>query len=150
MIVALGVFLAAWTSHAGEAAADVNARINSLFGQDAARRYEPFIKAFQTAVRHNDAARVSRFIQYPIIVTRRGKSLKLSSAKSLLTCYPQIFTPELRAAIISQNYETLFVNWQGVMFGNGAVWISEIVPHRRTGKTVLKVTAIHLDALAQH
>ena len=38
--------------------------------------------------------------------------------------YDEIMTPPVRKAIVEQKVANLFVNWQGVMVGNGEAWLS--------------------------
>lgn len=147
LFIIISIIFPVFLCYANDKPETVNERIDFLFGKGEALRYEPFIRAFQDAVRQNDPVKVSHFIKYPLNVTRYNHDIKLRSAKDVIKYYPQIFTREMRETIINQDYEALFVNWQGVMFGNGAVWISKINLNPKSNETVLKVTTIHMEGI---
>ena len=52
-----------------------------------------------------------------------GKETVIKSAKAFVQHYDAIVTPEIAKAVTEQKYEDLFVNSQGVMFGDGQVWV---------------------------
>jgi|GEM_PF-1555854 len=149
IIILVSVIFPVSFGNADDTTKTLNERLDWLFGDGASRRYEPFIRAFQDAVRQNDPAKVGFFIRYPIAVTLGDKDIWLRSAKDFIKYYPQIFTPQMRATVINQDYETLFSNWQGVMFGHGAVWISEVSPDPESDETIIKVTTIHMDGVVK-
>lgn len=104
--------------------AAVNARIDQVLGDHA--KYEPVIRAFQKAVVAKDAAAVAALVAYPLPVTLAGKAVKIRDAKEFVAHYDGIVTPAMAAVIGRQRYGELFVNDQGVMFGNGEAWINGI------------------------
>ncbi|MBP2665189.1 MAG: hypothetical protein H6Q76_169, partial [Firmicutes bacterium] len=55
----------------------------------------------------------------------KGKgSVQFETKAELLDNYDEIFTLQVREAIVGQKVAELFVNWQGVMVGKGEVWLS--------------------------
>lgn len=117
---------AAPATGAGVAAdvAAVNRNIDQLLGDHT--RYEPVIRAFQHAVATQDATAVAALVAYPLAVKLGGKPVQIRDAKEFVAHYAAIVTPAMAATIAKQRYGTLFVNYQGVMFGNGEAWINGI------------------------
>lgn len=108
----------------GADAAAVNRRIDQLLGDHT--RYEPVILAFRKAVATRDAAAVAALVAYPLRVKLGGRAATIRDNHDFVVHYDAIVTPAMAAAIGRQRYGALFVNYQGVMFGNGEAWINGI------------------------
>ena len=104
--------------------AEVDQQIENLLGN--ADVFRSTIADLQERVANEDTIAVSAFISYPITVTINGKRKKLRQAEDLEPLYDDIFTPEIIEVIVNQDYGSLFVNSEGVMFGNGEVWMSAV------------------------
>lgn len=96
--------------------------------------YRSLIEALQAAVKAHDAAGVARLVSYPITVTIDGKKTVIANAQAFVAKYDAIITPAIARAVENQSYADLFVNWQGIMFGSGEVWINGIC-HDKACKT---------------
>ena len=101
-----------------------NASIDTVLGDHTP--YEAAIKALQQAVAAHDADGVAKLVDYPIDVEIGGKKMSIADEKAFVSRYSEFMTPEISKAIIGTNYSDLFVNAQGVMFGNGEAWINGI------------------------
>lgn len=121
-------------------AAAVNQRIDQLLGDHT--RYEPVILAFQKAVAAKDAAAVAALVAYPLRVKLGGKAVTIRDARDFVARYAIIVTPALAVAIGRQRYGALFVNYQGVMFGNGEAWINGICRDASCKRFDVKVVAL--------
>jgi len=123
------MLLAAPLIIAGAAAAfadesSVNQTIDQQLGDHT--KYQAVIVALQKAVAAQDAKGVAALVSYPIGVKVNGKETNIKSAKAFEQHYKAIMTPEITKAVTDQKYEDLFVNYQGIMFGDGQVWINGI------------------------
>lgn len=127
----------------------MNGKIDHVLGKGASKLYEPVIRAFQEAVRQNDPVKISHFINYPIIVFLDRKKVYLRSKKDFIKYYSKIFTKKMRTIVINQDYETLFVTWQGVMFGDGYIWLSGVFPDPKSHNFIVKITAINMDSIVK-
>lgn len=67
---------------------------------------------------------LSQMIDYPINPTIDDVKVQISSADEFLENFDHIFNQNVVDAIKNQSYDGLFVNYQGVMIGNGEVWLS--------------------------
>ncbi len=139
--IAIGVVLLLAASPALAASeADVNASIDSLLGNSA--RYETMLKLFQQSVAKDDKPDVAAFVRYPIVVDIGGKKRTIRTAAQFIKSYDQIMTPDIVGAVTSQKYEDLFVRDQGVMFGQGEVWVNGICLDKKCDNFVPKVITI--------
>lgn len=102
----------------------VNQTMDQMFGDHA--KYQAAIEALQTAVAAQDAKGVAELVDYPIGVEVNGKETNIRSAKTFEENYAGIITPAIAKVITEQKYADLFVNYKGVMFGDGQVWLSGI------------------------
>ncbi|WP_139093197.1 hypothetical protein [Pararhizobium polonicum] len=102
----------------------VNQSIDQLLGDHT--KYRAVIVALQKAVAAHDASGVAALVDYPIGVAVNGKETNIKSAKVFAKHYDGIITPRIAKAITEQKYGDLFVNYKGVMFGDGQVWINGV------------------------
>lgn len=97
--------------------------IQEVLGDSA--QYRKVITAFQAAVRTHDPGAVAALVRYPITVTVIGKGRRtIRDSAAFVGAYDRIITPAIAAAVQGEKYDALMVNYQGVMLGNGEVWIN--------------------------
>lgn len=97
-------------------------RIQRLLGD--AAPYEAVFTQLQKAVAADDGATVATLVRYPLRVEVDGKRREISNAAAFEKDYPHIMTPAVKQAILAQAFDDVFVNWQGVMIGQGQVWLT--------------------------
>ena len=114
--------LASGSARADEASVDQ--QIETLLGDSA--DYKELFYAFKVAVEEGKSDIVVSLVNYPITVTIDGEEATYESEQELLDNYDSVFTENIVEAISGQDYGDLFVNSEGVMIGNGEVWISGI------------------------
>ena len=102
----------------------VNDSIDSNLGDHT--RYQAVIQQLQSAVAADDAAKVAALAQYPFSVDIGGKATVLKNEQEFVARYQEFMTPDISKAIVDTKYADLFVNYKGVMFGNGQAWINGI------------------------
>jgi hypothetical protein len=120
--------------------AAVNAAIDAALGDHA--KYEQLISAFQSAVAGHDPAAVAALVAYPFIAYIDGKAVGIADADAFVAHYDAILTPAVARAITAQKYSELFVNYKGVMFGNGQAWINGVCEDTACGDAQARVVAI--------
>jgi hypothetical protein len=82
-----------------------------------------FVGRLQAAVSTNDSLVVVETFVLPLFVTDSLSDLHVRTRRDALRYFSRIITPAVRHAILAQQLDGLFANWQGVMIGNGQVWI---------------------------
>jgi hypothetical protein len=123
-------------------AQDTDARLDTVFGE-----HETFRDAFDAltaAVREGDSATVASLVKYPFEITIDGEEYTLGNENEFIGWYEDIFTPAMTKVVAEQSYDTLFVNQDGVMFGNGELWLSAICIDNACNRSYWVVTAINL------
>jgi hypothetical protein len=114
----------------GPAAADpaaakaMDARVERVLGEPSA--YRAMVVALKQAVAKQDAAAVAALVHYPLQARIGGKRIEVTDAAQFQAQYAQLMVPEIVRAIETQDYDTALVNQQGVMLGDGQVWISGV------------------------
>lgn len=81
-----------------------------------------FVDELQAAVARGDRAAVAAMVRYPAAVWDGRRTRRVGSSAALLRLYPRVFTPALRRDIAAVTVDSLFANYQGVMFAGGRVW----------------------------
>lgn len=124
-------------SEAEAPAEDARARIESLLGD--AAQYEKVFNAFKTAVVGGDRAAVVEEVHFPLNISG-GK--KITGPGEFQRNYEKIITPAVVKAVSEQDFGKVFVNQQGVMIGDGQVWLNGQCLDQACTKTEVKVITI--------
>lgn len=93
-------------------------------GFDDADAVDDFARKFQAAVVKRDATAVAAMVQYPIKVSLRGKRVTLANAAALKREFAAVFDSEFTSRIAACATAHLFSRSEGVMLGNGEVWLA--------------------------
>jgi hypothetical protein len=120
--------------------ADVDARIDMVLGDHAA--YREAFDAIQAAVAAKDGAAFAAWVSYPITVVADGEEMVIGSTEQFAEHFDTIVTDEIATAITGQKWADLFVNDQGLMFGNGQVWVNGICKDETCATFDVKVITI--------
>lgn len=119
------------------AADDVRQRIDRILGD--AAQYEAVFNAFQKAVNGNDRAAVVEQVRFPLNIAKGGR---ITGPGEFQRNYERILTPAVRKAIAAQTFDTVMVNQQGVMIGDGQVWLNGACLDAACSRTEVKVVTI--------
>lgn len=125
------------TASADAPAEDARARIESVLGD--AAQYEKVFNAFKTAVVGGDRAAVVEEVRFPLNISG-GK--KITDPGEFQRNYEKIITPAVVKAMSEQDFGKVFVNQQGVMIGDGQVWLNGQCLDQACTKTEVKVITI--------
>ncbi|KRG61740.1 hypothetical protein [Stenotrophomonas maltophilia] len=125
------------TPAADPAAEDARARIETLLGD--AAQYEKVFNAFKTAVVGGDRAAVVEEVRFPLNISG-GK--KITGPGEFQRNYEKIITSAVVKAVSEQDFGKVFVNQQGVMIGDGQVWLKGQCLDQACTKTEVKVITI--------
>lgn len=117
----------AWLAFAvpvlAQTADDINAAIDALLGDH--EKYRVAFDALQVAVANEDAEAVAALAAYPLIV-KVGERQEIADEEAFVAGYGDVMTDEIVDAVTSQTWEGVFANDQGLMFGNGQVWLAGV------------------------
>lgn len=136
MLSAASITLGVAAPAQAQSAAEVNARLDTLFGSHAP--YQSFFSALQLAMASDDRQAVAHMVDYPLHTRIDGKAVTVKDTPQFVARYDGIVSAELKRAVAAQSYADLFANWQGVSIGDGKLWFSGV------GKNhVVRITAIN-------
>ena len=124
--------------------AEVDDAITTDLGD--AAPYHTAVDAIHQAVADDNAAGVAEWVSYPITVSVGGKALTINDAAQFETEYETIITGDIKDAILTQQWEALFVNADGVMYGNGQVWLNGICKDDACAEFDVKIITIQSTA----
>jgi hypothetical protein len=124
LVLAAALLFATSLSAVAQSEEEVNQRIDTVLGDH--QIYREAFDAIQEAVEKDDAEPLSAYVFYPITVRFENEGLELESAEDLIANYETVMTDEIRSAILDQEWADLFVNSEGLMFGDGQVWLNGI------------------------
>lgn len=86
-----------------------------------------FVARLKRAVAADDHVAVAAMVNYPLTVNAPGgRSMTYRNAAALSTNYARVFTPEVKAALAAAKTDDLFSRDQGVMIGDGEIWMNEL------------------------
>ena len=82
--------------------------------------------ALQHAIRTDDKAWLADHTRYPLRYNGRS-DIAIRNKASFFKNYPTIIGEKLRAAVLAQDPQNAFENWQGIMVGEGNynIWIRD-------------------------
>lgn len=116
---------------------DVRQRIDQVLGNSA--QYEMVFNAFQKAVNGGDRAAVVEEVRFPLNI---ANGAKITGPGEFQRNYERILTPAVRKAIAAQKFDDVMVNQQGVMIGDGQVWLNGTCLDQACSRTEVKVVTI--------
>ena len=86
-----------------------------------------FLARLKQAMATDDRAAIAAMVKYPLTVhPSTGRPATYRNAAALSANYARVFTPEVRAAVAAAKPDDLFARDQGVMIGNGEIWMNDI------------------------
>lgn len=116
---------------------DVHARIDAVLGDSA--QYEKVFNAFKSAVVGGDRAAVVEEVRFPLNI---AGGRKITGPGEFQRNYEKIITPAVVKAVSAQDFNAVFVNQQGVMIGDGQVWLNGQCLDKACTRTEVKVITI--------
>ena len=86
-----------------------------------------FLARLKQAVASGDRAAVASMVDFPLTVHEvKGASKTYRDAAALRANYARVFTPEVVDAVAAAKPDDLFARDQGVMIGQGEIWMNEV------------------------
>lgn len=106
---------------------EINAVDNpyEVAGIDDPKAFTQFLSKLQNSVQSNDKKAVAELMYYPLNVNQNGKTTKIYTPKQFISKYDRVITKKVKQQILAQKADQVFVNSDGVMIGNGEMWINQ-------------------------
>ena len=122
------------------ATADLDKSIDLSVGSHV--KVEHLLTELQASVAKHNTAAVAALVHYPIKVDPGKHPITIKSPKTFIKDYDNIITHDISDVILKQKYEALFVNSQGVMLGDGEVWITGFCLDKTCKNSEIKIGTI--------
>lgn len=74
----------------------------------------------------NDPSPLTGLVWYPMIGCNRCGGRIIETPKDFINLYYEKMDEKTRRSLYNQKPEDLFINWEGVMFGHGEIWLSKL------------------------
>jgi len=91
-----------------------------------AKEFEKSFNIIKSLVQNNEKSKVANYVSYPLNVNRKDKKIKINSKEDFIRSYNTIITEDVKKALLNQDVTKTFVNYQGVMVGDGEMWFTHI------------------------
>lgn len=146
-------FEGTWIDISNKKSIEFKLRLNSISGNQFTNHYsnlygsdydvENFMKHVKVSILNGDKEWISNHISYPIKTTLyKGKTITIKNKIQLMTYFNQIFHQEFKNKIKTFCVCNMFNNYQGVMLGNGEIWINNM-PNSSEDKFDYNIIAIN-------
>lgn len=120
--------------------ADVDREITDRLGEPAI--YRTTFEALKGAIARRDAPAVAALVSFPIEVRTGGSVAQVATPDEFISKYGQIVTPDVEQAMAGAQYSGLMVSGQGLMIGNGEIWLNGVCDVKNCDAIEVKVIAI--------
>lgn len=97
----------------------------SVAGFDNPAEFEADFLTIQELVAKENKEAVAEYIQYPLNVYNTKEKINIQNKEELINHYNEIFTARVKNAFARQKLDNIFVNYKGVMVGQGEVWFTQ-------------------------
>ncbi len=107
-----------------------------------------FFRTLKEAAARDDRRKVASLVAYPLTVQLQGQPVTLKDAADFVARYPALMNAYVREAVAAAEMERLFVNWQGVRIGRGAIWFGGVSldDQAEEHNYAIKIVAINPEA----
>jgi hypothetical protein len=96
----------------------------SIFGDKDTKIYLEFDKELRVAIAKQDPVAMAFLVHFPLRVNSDGGKTSLDDPEALQAHFQEVFPEKVRKAIMDQNPAQIMCRDQGIMYGNGEVWVN--------------------------
>ncbi|MET3898378.1 hypothetical protein ABIB57_002327 [Devosia sp. UYZn731] len=141
LTLALFAVLAATPAAFAQSEEEVSASIESIQGDS-----EGFFELFglmQDAMMFGDPTTIAANVAYPITIKANGEVYDVLAEQDMIDNFDTLVSAEAQEAIRTQDVADLIVTSEGVGFGDGKVWVSNICDDDSCSQTHWGIIAIN-------
>ena len=139
--LALAAALLAATPAFAQTADDVNSQIDTILGSH--EIYQTAIETIQEALADGDVAGIAGYIPFGESIKVNGEDMVIADEAELTDRFDELFNDKVVTAVVEQDYGSLFVNQDGIMFGEGELWLSGICVDEACEDVFINIVAIN-------
>ena len=141
MKFAVAIFVATLLIAAPALGNEFEDRLDMLYGDH--ESFGDAYDAFVGAVEAGDVDTVASMVSYPFATRIDGEKSVVADEAEFAEWYDEIITNEVADIVLNQPYNELFSNDEGIMWGDGAVWMSPVCLDDGCAKFYWLVTAVN-------
>ena len=93
---------------------------------DSLEEFKVFFSKLKQLSTEKNIVELSKMILYPLRVKLNGKHVMINDAADFTKEFSRVWTTHVSDSLANQEEATLFCNYQGVMIGNGQIWIKKL------------------------
>ena len=97
----------------------------TMFVNKSDQDIENFVSKIQSYIVNNKKEQLAEEIRYPINVNIDNNVINIQNKDDLIKNYDKIFTVDYKQAISKARTRDLDATYQGIMVGNGLIWIND-------------------------
>ncbi len=100
-----------------------------------------FVRFLQEVINADQREKLSQLVFFPIVVVVANKKQTLGDSKAFLRHYDAVINNSVKSAVLMQDTNALFKNWQGVMIGRGELWFADryLKDGKKTGLYIVAI-----------
>ena len=121
-------------------------RIEQLHGN--ADAFEQAWNSLTEAMENGDGTAIAALSEYPLRVNANGESYDIKNARDMARHFDALVPQDTRDAVANQEYSSLFVNSDGIMLADGAVWMGAVCDNDDCSKAHWAITSINATGAA--
>ncbi len=120
---------------------DMRSQIENALGE--AESFDTVYASLTEALYAGDAETIAALVAYPLTAYSDDKSLQIADEAGFIAIFDTILPEATRQTLADQAYDSLFVNAEGVMFGDGEIWVSPVCADDACGSAEWLIIAIN-------
>lgn len=124
-----------------QTADDVNQQIENVLGPH--EIYQTAIESIQKALADGSVDGIAGYIPFGEPIKVNGEDVVIADEADLAARFDELFNDKVVSAVTGQDYGSLFVNQDGIMFGDGELWLAGVCLDDTCADVFVNITAIN-------
>jgi hypothetical protein len=96
----------------------------SVIGATETKSFLAFDRELREAIAKQDTTALSFLVQFPLRINSEWGAYSLDDPDALRSHFQEVFPVQIRNAILRQKLDSIFCRDEGVMYGNGDIWVN--------------------------
>ena len=139
--LALVAALVVATPVLAQTADDVNSQIDTVLGPH--EIYQTAVETIQKALAEGNIDGVAGYIPFGEPIKVNGEDVVIADEADLNDQFETLFNDKVIHAVTEQDYGSLFVNQDGIMFGDGELWLTGVCLDDTCADVFVNISAIN-------
>ena len=124
-----------------QTADDVNAQIDTVLGPH--EIYRTAVETIQKALTEGNIDAIAGYIPFGEPIKVNGEDVVIADEADLNDQFETLFNDKVINAVTGQDYGSLFVNQDGIMFGEGELWLTGVCLDDSCEDVFVNISAIN-------